>query len=234
MTEVLTNPVSTAFSVLKGWDADVQVLDTSEFHGPLLRAVLGDYQLLVAQAFVGQPQISDEICVARAAEHLHSVTCLHYANLSLLWFTVGGPAAEAHAQKIVELLYGSARIFDKRSKVMKPCYFFGEPAFGNPTLEIDGAMIVREGDAAVSMQLCLNTWSRRWRVLRDSPYATQKGLRITDPEAEEARAAAYLVGADAPRGDAATMLRYVEDKYELERAMNMDTNIASAASPPAG
>ncbi len=223
-----------ARELLTGWGASVSVLGGCERDGWLVSAELAGCRVLVAEQrglgdAIGSRQINLS-CDAAGRAH---------TDLNVLWFIASGAGAEDQARQIVDALYGAARIFDKRSKFMKPCYFFGESVFQQAAQQfdgarqdgasLDGAIVVCTRDDAIAISLCLNTYSRRWQLLRDSPYARQASVSIKDPQAEEARGAAYLVDAGARRGDAAAMLRYVEDKYELERAMNMDSNVASAA-----
>lgn len=78
------------------------------------------------------------------------------------------------------------------------------------------------------MKLCLNPYSSNWQALRDSPYAKQFKLGLIDPIAEEAAGEAYISDTDIPRNNEYAVLKYLEQKYGLTRAMNMDMNMASA------
>ena len=220
---------STARAVLEGWGAGIRALEASERGGQLIFAELDG-----CRACIDEQPMSDGAVAALTIDHLgafagHAGAGHTGADFNLLWFSTSGAGAEGHARQIIDALYGAARSFDKRSKCMKPCYFFGESFFSRAVQRLDGAMVVCARDDAITFSLCLNTYSPRWQLLRDAPFARQAHVRVKNPQAEEARDAAYLVDPGTRRGDAAAMLRYVEDKYELERAMNMDSNVASAA-----
>lgn len=150
-------------------------------------------------------------------------------DLRILWFTGLEFDGEAKHLQLMATLYGSTRVFELDRPVMKECYFFRNGDFFRYREHLDGAVAAYLNGNTVNMKLCLNPYSPNWMTLRDSPYARQFKLGLIDPIAEEGAGNAYIVDTDIPRSDQPAVLRYLERKYGLSRAMTMDMNMATAA-----
>jgi hypothetical protein len=150
-------------------------------------------------------------------------------DIKILWFTGMEFDGEAKHFQFMATLYGSTRVFELDHPEMKECYFFKNSDFFRYREDMDGAVAAYLIENTLTMKLCINPYSPNWMVLRDSPYATQFKLGLIDPVAEEAAGKAYIADTDISRNNPAAVLRYLEQKYGLKRAMNMDMNMASAA-----
>ncbi len=126
-------------------------------------------------------------------------------------------------------LYGSTRIFELDHSVMKQCYFFRNGDFFRFKEHLDGAVAAFINGNSVTVKLCLNPYSPNWEALRDSPYARHFKHGLIDPVADERAGEAYIADTDIDRRDEAAVLKYLETKYGLQRVMNMDMSLASAA-----
>lgn len=167
--------------------------------------------------------------VRKAARQLSSTGKDLSHDLRILWFTSMDFDAEAKHFQLMATLYGSTRIFELDRPVHRPCYFFRNGDFFRYGASLDGAIVSFMHADTVTMKLCLNPYSLNWEALRDSPYGTQLSAGLVDPIAEDAAGVAYIADTDIPRQDEAAVLRYVEEKYKLERAMNIDLGLTSAA-----
>jgi hypothetical protein len=167
--------------------------------------------------------------VGKAARQLDSSATDVDHDFKVLWFTGVGFDAEAKFHQVIATLYGLTRVFEIERKGMKECYFFRNADFFRYRATLDGAIVGHLQGHAVTMKLCLNPYSKNWQALRDSPYARQFPTGLIDPVAEEERGEAYVADCDIDRNDKDGVLRFLERKYSLERAMNMDMNLASVA-----
>lgn len=166
--------------------------------------------------------------VRKAAGQLSSTGIDVQHDLRILWFTGVDFNGEAKHYQFMSTLYGSTRIFELDQPQMRECYFFRNSDFFRYREQLDGAVAAFLNGDTVTMKLCLNPYSSNWQALRDSPYAKQFKLGLIDPIAEEAAGEAYISDTDIPRSNEYAVLKYLEQKYGLTRAMNMDMNMASA------
>ena len=166
--------------------------------------------------------------VRKAAKQLDSTGRDMAHDCRIVWFTGTGFDAEATHFQFMATLYGSTKIFELDRPQMKGCYFFRNADFFRFKAQLDGAVAAYVRGNELTLKLCLNPYSSNWRQLRDSPFARKFKLGLIDPVAEEAAGQAYIADADIPRSDAGAVIRYLEKKYGLERAQNIDMNLASA------
>lgn len=155
----------------------------------------------------------------------HDVSHAH----RIVWFTGTGFDAEAKHYQFMATLYGSTRIFELERPSMKECYFFRNAEFFRYRDQLDGAVAAYLVRDQVTVKLCLNPYAQDWQALRDSPFASNFRLGLIDPIAEEAAGQAYIADTDLVRTDNQAVIRYLEGKYGLKQAQNMDMNFASAA-----
>lgn len=149
-------------------------------------------------------------------------------DLKIVWFTGVGFDAEAKHHQFISTLYGTTRIFELERPQMRECYFFRNSDFYRFGAQLDGAVAAYLTGNTVTMKLCLNPYSPNWELLRDSPYAKQFKHGLIDPVAEEESGEAYIADTSIARTDESAVLRFIEQKYGLVNAMNMDMKMASA------
>jgi len=246
--------VSIAAQALEAWGASVKPLPTSEKEECDWLAELEGCRLIVeekfkfddparvaardaalAQGYVHGSSLplrsNNRISgiVRKAAGQLSSTAAEVPHDLRVLWFTGIGFDGEAKHHQLMATLYGSTRIFQLNHRVMRTCYFFRNSDFYRYRDHLDGAVAAHINGNTATVKLCLNPYSPRWETLRDSPFARNFKLGLIDPAAEEKAGEAYIVDSDIDRRDEHAVIAFLEQKYGLERAMNMDMSIATAA-----
>lgn len=169
--------------------------------------------------------------VKKAAGQLSSTAADLAHDLRILWFTGLGFDAEVKHRQLISTLYGSTKVFQANDNRMRTCYFFRNSDFFRFRDQLDGAVAAYVNGSTATLKLCLNPYSPRCDGLRDSPFARKFVHGLVDPIAQESAGDAYIVDGDVDRRDERAILSYLEEKYELERAMNMDMNMASVAMP---
>jgi hypothetical protein len=245
--------VSIVEQVLAAWGATVESLPTSSKEESDWLALLGGCRLLIEEKTkFDDPAAYQARSDALSAGQVHGSTLplVHNNRLSgivrkaagqlsstgkeiahdarFLWFTGVEFHGEAKHYQFIATLYGSTRIFELDQPTMKECYFFRNSDYFRYRSHLDGAVAAHLHDDVLTMRLCLNPYSPNWLTLRDSPYAKQFEYGLIDPVAEEVAGQAYIADTDVPRNDEGAVLRYLEQKYGLTRAMSMDMNLTSA------
>lgn len=167
--------------------------------------------------------------VRKAAKQLSSTGADLTHDLRVVWFTGVGFDAEAKHLQFIATLYGSTQIFELDGRGLRPYYFFRNSDFFRFRDQLDGAIVAYLSGNTVTMKLCLNPYSGNYQMLRDSPFARKFPTGLVDPVAEEAAGEALIADTDIDRSNESAVIDYLQLKYKLERAMNMDMNMASAA-----
>lgn len=249
----MTNNVSVAAQVLEQWGATVTPIQTSHKDESDWLAEFGDYRVLVEEKTKLESAESQAVraaALSRGEVHGSVLPLVHNNRLSgiarkaakqlsstgndishnnrIVWFTGTGFDAEAKHFQFMATLYGSTKIFELAQPNLKECYFFRNADFFRFRDQLDGAVAAYLRGNEVTIKLCLNPYSSSWLVLRDSPFAKNFKNGLIDPVAEEAAGEAYIADTDLPRTDFGAIIRYLEDKYGLKQAQNMDMNMASA------
>lgn len=249
----MTLEFSVAEQVLNQWGATTEPLPTSSKEESDWLTILDGFRLLIEekQKFNNSEAQQARETVLRAGQvHGTSLPLIHNNRISgivrkaagqlsstakdighdakILWFTGMGFDGEAKHYQFIATLYGSTRVFELDRPKMKECYFFRNSDFFRYRDHLDGAIAAYLNNDVLTMKLCLNPYAQNWIALRDSPFAKQFKLGLIDPVAEESAGDAYIIDTDLPRNDKSGVLRYLEQKYRLKRAMNMDMNLASA------
>jgi hypothetical protein len=249
----VSEPNSVATQVLEAWGAKVISLPASSQEGCDLFAEMDGVRLLVEEKtkfddpaavlarsealasgsvhgstlpLRGNNRISG--IVRKASKQLSSTGAQMPHDLRVVWFTGVGFDAQAKHFQFISTLYGSTRIFEIERPGMRECYFFRNSDFYRYRDHLDGAVAAYVEGQTVTVKLCLNPYAEAWEALRDSPYARRFKVGLIDPVAEEAAGHAYIADSDMPRTDDASILRFLEQKYGLKMANNMDMNLASA------
>lgn len=166
--------------------------------------------------------------VRKARKQLSSTAAQREHDARIMWFTGFGFDAEAKHYQFMATLYGSTKIIELDKPGLRECYYFRNADFFRYREEMDGAVAAFLTGDSVIMKLCLNTYSPRYTVLKSSPFAEQFLNGLIDPLDEEASGNAYIADTDIDRRDAGAVLHYIQVKYGLSRAMNMDLNMATA------
>jgi hypothetical protein len=166
--------------------------------------------------------------VRKARKQLASTAARLEHDARIIWFTGLGFDAEAKHYQFMSTLYGSTKIFELDKPELRECYYFRNADFYRYREELDGAVAAFLIGDSVTMKLCLNTYSPRYRAIKSSPFAAQFPNGLIDPLAEEASGNAYIADTDIDRRDSGAVLQYLQQKYGLKRAMNMDMNLATA------
>lgn len=167
--------------------------------------------------------------VRKATDQLSSTGSDVAHDLRVIWFTGVGYHAEAKQHQFISTIYGSTRVFELDRPQMRPCYFFRNSDFFRFRDHLDGAIAAFLTGDTLTMKLCLNPYSQGWERLRDSPFSQHFKVGLVDPIAEEHAGEAYVVDSDMSRSNEYEVLRFLEKKYGLEKAQNMDMHLASAA-----
>jgi len=139
-------------------------------------------------------------------------------DFTLIWFItrkVGGVTVLVKLN-IKTLLYGIEIISDQG--VERPCYFFNESFFFKYK-DLDGVILHEAQLENQLIDLCLNPFSPR--------YSTFKSMKLTeffldrfsviDPWEMEVAGECFLVDCDIPRQDKDGIVRYLKDKYRLDK-----------------
>ena len=249
----MSEPASIATQVLETWGAKVVTLPTSSKEESDLIAEMDGIRLLVEEktkfddpaavlarnatlasgsvhgstlALRNNNRISG--IVRKATKQLSSTGAEVPHDLRVVWFTAVGFDAQAKHFQFMSTLYGSTRIFEIERPGMRQCYFFRNSDFYRYRDHLDGAVAAYVDGDIVTVKLCLNPYAEAWEALRDSPHARNFKVGLVDPVAEEAAGAAYIADTDLSRTDEASVIRFLEQKYGLKMAQNMDMNLASA------
>lgn len=249
----MTNTLSVAAQVLEQWGARVTPIETSHKEESDWLAEFGTYRLLVEEkmkleesesrvaraAILSRGEVhgstlplSHNNCISgiirKAAKQLNSTGSDVAHDNRVVWFTGTGFDAEAKHFQFMATLYGSTKIFELARLHLKDCYFFRNADFFRFKEQLDGAVAAYLRDDEVTVNLCLNPYSSSWQGLRSSPFARNFKVGLIDPVAEEAAGKAYIADTETPRSDVGAVIRYLEIKYGLVCAQNMDMNLASA------
>jgi hypothetical protein len=166
--------------------------------------------------------------VRKARKQLSSTAARLDHDARIVWFTGIGFDAEAKHYQFMSTLYGSTKIFEIDNPRLRECYYFRNADFYRYREELDGAVAAFLFGDSVTIKLCLNTYSPRYLAIKSSPFAAQFQNGLIDPLAEEASGDAYIADTDIDRKDTGAVLQYLQNKYGLSRAMNMDMNLATA------
>lgn len=248
----MTNNFSIAAQVLEQWGARVTPIQTSQKDESDWLAEFGNYRVLVEEKTKfedTESQAARAATLTRGEVHGSTLPLVHNNRLSgivrkaakqlnstgndishdnrVVWFTGTGFDAEAKHFQFMATLYGSSKIITLDRPKSKECYFFRNADFFRFREQLDGAVAAFLRGNEVTVKLCLNPYSANWQGLRDSSFAENFKLGLVDPVAEEAAGEAYIADTDLPRSDTAAIIRYLEEKYGLENAQNMDMNLAS-------
>jgi hypothetical protein len=244
---------SVAQQVFSAWGASAQEIPTSSVEESDWLAELNGFKLLVEEkAKFENPESMQkrEDALRSGRVHGQSTPLVHSNRLSgivtkarkqlsstaakvapdarIIWFTGMGFDAEAKHYQFMATLYGSTKLFELDRRTLRECYYFRNSDFFRYREDLDGAVAAFCVGESVTMKLCLNTYSPRYSTLKASPFAANFPNGLMDPLAEEASGDAYIADTDVDRRDGAAVIQYLEKKYGLNRAMNMDMNLATA------
>ena len=151
-------------------------------------------------------------------------------DLRVIWFTGAGFDGEAKHYQLMSTLYGSTRVFELNGDGHhRTCYFFRNSDFYRFRDVLDGAYVSYLTGNTLTVKLCLNPHSTRWKELRDSPFAARLSNGLIDPVEEEKEGMAYIVDGDVERSDEQAVMCYLHTKYGLKQAMKIDMGMTSAA-----
>lgn len=249
----MTTTISIAAQVLEQWGARVTPIETSQKGESDWLAEFGTYRLLVEEKTKfeeAESQAARAATLARGEVHGSTLPLSHNNRISgivrkaakqlnstggdvahdnrVVWFTGTGFNAEAKHFQFMATLYGSTKIFELARPQLREYYFFRNADFFRFREQLDGAVAAYLRGDEVTVKLCLNPYSSSWQQLRDSPFARNFKLGLVDPVAEEAAGEAYIADTDVSRSDVGAVIRYLEEKYGLEHAQDMDMHLASA------
>jgi hypothetical protein len=244
---------SVARQVLDAWGASTEEIPTSSAEESDWLASLEGFRLLVEEKDKFENPVSQQEregalrsgqvhgsttplvhdnrlsgIVRKAQKQLSSTATRLDHEARIIWFTGCGFDAEAKHYQFIATLYGSTKIFEPDRPGLRECYYFRNADFFRYREVLDGAVAAFIAGESVTMKLCLNTYSPRYSALKSSPFAARFQEGLIDPLAEEADGAAYIADTTINRANSGPVLQYLQDKYGLSRAMNMDMNLATA------
>jgi len=239
--------------VLDAWGASTEELPTSNKEESDWLATLGGFRLLIEEKTkLEDPERTAERTEAlktnevfgtivplsrnnrlsgiikKASSQLTSSGTTRDHNARIVWLTAVGFDGEAKYHQTFSTLYGTTKVFEIGKSLMRDCYFFHRSDFFRFRSHLDGAVIAFLSGEMVTMKLCLNPYGERWQDLRDSPFASRFPAGPIDPIAAEASGTAFIADTDIDRKDSNAVLAFLQNKYRLERLMNIDMNMATA------
>jgi hypothetical protein len=247
--------ISVAEQVLEIWGASVDPIPTSDKEESDWLAALDGFSLLIEEKikFENPDQIKERSfslqnnqgynsstslisnnrisgIIKKAANQLASTKENIMHDARIVWITATGFDAEAKHYQTLATLYGSTKVFEpeKAKKKLKECYFFYDSDFFRFRNHLDGAIVAFIVNHTVTMKLCLNPYSERWQILRDSPFAAKLPNGLIDPVAEEGLGVSLLADTDINRKNKEDILNFLSAKYGVERLLNMDMTLFSA------
>jgi hypothetical protein len=149
------------------------------------------------------------------------------AAFRLVWFVSVGRKGPIFLQQVEATLYGTTNLIDlDESKWFPTCYFFDNSAFFRWRSAIDGAILSTESEA----WFCLNIYSPRLELLRNSHLVSYFGQAVRDPIRLEAEGKAVVADCNVDRKDTTAVLRYLQKKLGREKLMNMNLGYMSIAA----
>jgi hypothetical protein len=245
--------IAIAEIIFKLWGASVAPVPTSEKEESDWLATLGGFRLLIEEKTKFENPDNAEArtqalhsgdvhgsttplrpnnrvsgIVRKAAKQLRSTAADVEHDARVVWFTSVGFDRESKDHQAYNTLYGATKTFDlDKSASLQDCFFFYNSEFFRHQ-DVDGAYLVVADQGTATVRLCLNPFSERWAVLRDSPFAAKLVTGLVDPVAQEAAARAMLVDGPVDRRDTEAVLNYLRTKYGIPKLLNMDMHMASA------
>ena len=160
------------------------------------------------------------------AERQLTVTAESEKEFRLVWLELAGIDRTLGLQQAMATIYGTVQLLPiGKALVTKDCYYFKHSVVHrNPN--IDG-FIISDGD---SMGFAANPFSPRARVLRSSKlfafFADRDAVR--DPVALEQAGTIYVADCDIPRRDTQAVREYVQQKYGVDRFLDLEPNCTTA------
>jgi len=146
--------------------------------------------------------------------------------IQLVWLHSIGHAADAQMQLFETAVYGSTTLVDwSENGISGDCYFFTNSDFFRYREDLDGAVISTPKEA----KICLNPLSNNYEKFKRSFLCTTLDQGICDPYERERAGVAYIVDGDVDRNCKNAVLRYLRNKYQQEKLMDMTMNHMSVS-----
>jgi len=160
-------------------------------------ATLKNGEVFVVEEKLGRNETLSGI-IKKASSQLKSSDKKH--DFKILLFITSGITAKTKSEQFKDTIYGSTQIFEveKKSKLLKTCYFFRNSDFYRRK-SIDAAIIICVTQDKAAIELCLNTYSDRYELLKSSAFMKPFGEAVVDPIEREKNGNAYILNGDVER-----------------------------------
>ncbi|MFS1422868.1 hypothetical protein [Shewanella sp. 10N.286.48.B5] len=121
-------------------------------------------------------------------------------DFKIISFIATGSNVKTKADQFKDTIYGSTLIMESSDSVTtsKICYFFRNADFYRKK-EIDAAIVSYILNDKIITQLCLNPYSKKFEVLRNSIFLEPFNGAVIDPIQLENQGLAYIPDADVER-----------------------------------
>lgn len=134
----------------------------------------------------------------------------------LVWYHANPPMAQAYFDIFFSTIYGSETLDSIDYSHTFTCYYFHESSFFTQK-NIDGA-ILTDGQ---NLQLCLNTYSKRYEEFSKSSLVSSFAGAICDPLKLAFSDGALIADCFIPRNEEATVLDFLMKKYNFKHLQTM-------------
>jgi len=134
-------------------------------------------------------------------------------DFRLIWFTATGVHAVGKYEQFMATLYGRTNILEMGASHYRRCYYFRYSDFFRRAEVIDGAIVAHTDGNSISVKLCLNSLSPRFRAIRCSEVLTPFGRAVEDPMELEADGSAFILDCALNRQHESPLLAYLQKKY---------------------
>jgi len=137
---------------------------------------------------------------------------------SVVWLLASGYNAEQVMYQFEATLFGSTTIYDvTRNKATSDCFYFYNSDFYRHKEILDGAIISTEHNA----KLLINSLSSRYNEFKKSSLPIKLSKAIVDPIGIEKNGNGYIVDGDVDRTNKEAVIKYLCNKYNSERMINV-------------
>ena len=150
-------------------------------------------------------------------------------DFRLIWFTATGVHAVSKYEQFMATLYGRTNILEMSASHYRRCYYFRNSDFFRRAEVIDGAIVAHTDGSSISVKLCLNSLSPRFKAIRCSEVLTPFGRAVEDPVELEANGSAFILDCALNRQNESPLLAYLQKKYSTKPLMNFDLGYTNAS-----
>jgi hypothetical protein len=162
--------------------------------------------------------------IIRKAQSQLNAHHLSGESFRVVWLLATGHLAEPAMEQFEATLYGSTTVCDwSDNSECKTCFFFYNSDFYRYSDELDAAIVSTESGA----RLLLNPYSDKFEAIKISTLPAHLGTAVVDPIKLAADGDAYIIEGDVDRNDKQAVLKYLREKHNSEKILDMTMNFMS-------